>query len=123
MGMGYRARRTLIVAGLLGCGADDEEPAAGTDESTGMGSSSTSESTTAGPTGGSAPGETTTSGATTSTATTTATSSNTTSGGNTSGGDTTGSVSPNTDFEEIDGIVVFEAEHFAEQTENEARQL
>ena len=36
---------------------------------------------------------------------------------------TTGGEGPNTDFEEIDGIVVFEAEHYTEQTMNDERQL
>lgn len=118
----------------VGCPGDDAGADTDTESATAAGTTGGGPSTS-GPSGSasaesgsSTPTTASTTGTPTTATTTQPTDPSTTDGGDSttgdaSGGSTTGVVPPNTDFEEIDGIVVFEAEHYTEQAENEERQL
>ncbi len=117
-----------ICVGMFGCGSDD--PGADTDGASATQAPSTGATNPDGSSSGDAPPSTTastssTSAPTASTSDSTGPASSSTGPQTTasSGEDTTGGVAPNTDFEEIDGIVVFEAEHFTEQTNTDERRL
>ena len=132
-----RAGRLMGMVGLLcaavGCpgddtGADTDTDAAGT-TGTATGSTGGPSGSASAESGSSTPTTASTTSPTTTASTTPTTDPSTTNGDDTTTDDsagestTTGVVPPNTDFEEIDGVVVFEAEHYTEQTENEERQL
>lgn len=131
MGNFKQAWGIAICVGVFGCGSDDA--GADTEAASGTETSSTGGTNPSGSTSGSGSASTTatasTSTATTSTTTpttaSTADSGSTTTAATTAstGDETTGGVGPNTDFEEIDGIVVFEAEHYTEQTNTDERRL
>ncbi len=119
-----------ICVGVFGCGSDDTgadtEDASATETSSTGGTNPTATASGSGSTSSTATASSTT--ATASTSSTTASTADT--GSSTgpattasTGGETTGGVGPNTDFEEIDGIVVFEAEHYTEQTNTDERRL
>ncbi len=120
-----------LAAGVLGCPSDDDgagDTEAGSSGGTGMPTTAPTASTDpSGTTASASTGGSSTSAETTLTTTPTtmppSTTDDSTSGSSSSGGETTTGETPNTDFEEIDGVVVFEAEHYTEQTNNEERQL
>lgn len=129
MGKFKQAWGIAICVGVFGCGSDDtgadtedasstEMPSSsGTNPSgSGSGSASTSATTPGTTTTATSSSTTTTSSEQTSSSTGPATTAST-------GEETTGGVGPNTDFEEIDGIVVFEAEHYTEQTNTDENRL
>jgi len=128
MGDFKQACGIAICVGAFGCGSDDtgsdtEDTSAtetsssgGTNPSASASGSASTSATASTSTTAAWTGPTTASTADTSSSTGPATTAST-------GDETTGGVGPNTDFEEIDGIVVFEAEHFTEQTNTDENRL
>ncbi|MGH1347560.1 MAG: hypothetical protein ACRBN8_38745 [Nannocystales bacterium] len=117
-----------ICVGVFGCGSDDTgadtEDASATETPTTDGTDPTGTGSGSGP--ASATSSTSTTGAPTSATTGSTSDPGTTidpTNASSTGDETTGGVGPNTDFEEIDGIVVFEAEHYTEQTNTEPNRL